>query len=1094
MFGLFHMAGWTIDRERAGRRPAGPPRVTTGSSRAARRDRTLTARAGSTASPACGNASSTRRQRNGVTTPRRWWRYSPARRWSRSSSSTRSKARFPGSWTSVAYGSTEIGRGLVLLDSDLYDQPGSVGQPPPMVVADLADDGELWLRGPTMFSGLPRPAGRDRRGDRRGRLVPHRRPRDRATSDGFFTITGRRSESIRSGGEWVAPVEVETAVLTHPAVAEVGVVGLPDERWGELVCAVIVVRPGATLPTVDELRCARGVDPRRRQAAAGGGAGRRAASDRRHRPDPATAPPRHPRRRGSGRSCTASRRAHTLEVYRSLARRPARWPGDEPGKRALAGCLWHGRVHRDDCGMRQTRRPSCVAGEVDLATAPELRLALMAITGDVTVDLARVSFMDSSGLGALVAARKRTADPGHRFTVRNESDLVEPHHEPHRRVRLPPCQGASRPERVRVCPTSRRVGRDDRMQTFRAERAEPDERTNQRRPARVEALARANPVRRVHADDRGRRRDRASRHRGPGGRVVDRPRPERGSPPRPAGARGRDGCGVEHRRAAGPDGRRQRGRRSRTGRRRPLPATDGADGRRRRALRLGIGVAFGRDRPTTDRRRRRHFRSYPPDRAATTRLPRRRRRAPGALDPQPPRLGRTPIGVRVRRPRRTNPSPTPRPHCRGTEPRRSRRTRPSPTSTTPCISAGPHAVAPARVELGGPRSGGAHGIRHRALRRLETAAGGARRAAARWRPPGCVAVGAGGTGPAPHDPRRVLHRTPHPPSRTRGGAVGSARGGGRGERGSSTIAARDRPAAATEPHAASRSPDSTGSRPSARYEAGVEGTEVGGDWYDVLPVSGNPPGVLGGRRLRSRARRGRAHGVAAVLHPRLRAGTGRPGDHPRQAHHRSWPSTRSDDFATVVCGTLDTVDGALTVAAPGIPTSWWWSATALATSTRRSDRRWASTPTGGMRRPPTPCPTDATLLAFTDGLVERRRESLDDRPGTTPGRRRGRPADHRAGHPRRRDRWPHPDPTTTSRSSVCGCTDARLARTGRRRCRFERRGRAGKSALNSGIVAVLEPGPGPRSTRANVRPDPGNRGSGCDGGLGRTDEDGRSGQ
>jgi anti-anti-sigma factor len=66
-----------------------------------------------------------------------------------------------------------------------------------------------------------------------------------------------------------------------------------------------------------------------------------------------------------------------------------------------------------------------VAGEVDLATAPKLRAALMAITGDVTVDLARVSFMDSSGLGALVAARKHTADSGHRFTVRNESDLVE---------------------------------------------------------------------------------------------------------------------------------------------------------------------------------------------------------------------------------------------------------------------------------------------------------------------------------------------------------------------------------------------------------------------------------------------------------------------------------------------------------------------------------------------------------------------------------------------------------------------------------------------------------------------------------------------
>ena len=52
----------------------------------------------------------------------------------------------------------------------------------------------------------------------------------------------------------MAPVEVETAVRSHPAVVEVGVVGIPDERWGEVVCAAIVVVPGASLPTVDELR------------------------------------------------------------------------------------------------------------------------------------------------------------------------------------------------------------------------------------------------------------------------------------------------------------------------------------------------------------------------------------------------------------------------------------------------------------------------------------------------------------------------------------------------------------------------------------------------------------------------------------------------------------------------------------------------------------------------------------------------------------------------------------------------------------------------------------------------------------------------
>jgi len=163
------------------------------------------------------------------------------------------KDRFPGSFTSVAYGSTEIGRGAVLLDSDLYEREGSVGQPPPMVIADLADDGELWLRGPTMFSGyLDRPDATAEAIDEEGWF--HTGDLATRDADGYLTITGRRSESIRSGGEWVAPVEVETAILSHPAVEEVGVVGLPDASWGEVVCAVIVVKPGATLPTVDELR------------------------------------------------------------------------------------------------------------------------------------------------------------------------------------------------------------------------------------------------------------------------------------------------------------------------------------------------------------------------------------------------------------------------------------------------------------------------------------------------------------------------------------------------------------------------------------------------------------------------------------------------------------------------------------------------------------------------------------------------------------------------------------------------------------------------------------------------------------------------
>jgi acyl-CoA synthetase (AMP-forming)/AMP-acid ligase II len=55
-----------------------------------------------------------------------------------------------------------------------------------------------------------------------------------------------------TGGENVYSVEVENALATHPAVAQVAVIGIPDEKWGELVTALVVLKPGAEV-TADEL-------------------------------------------------------------------------------------------------------------------------------------------------------------------------------------------------------------------------------------------------------------------------------------------------------------------------------------------------------------------------------------------------------------------------------------------------------------------------------------------------------------------------------------------------------------------------------------------------------------------------------------------------------------------------------------------------------------------------------------------------------------------------------------------------------------------------------------------------------------------------
>jgi fatty-acyl-CoA synthase len=71
-------------------------------------------------------------------------------------------------------------------------------------------------------------------------------------ADGFLYIMDRVKDMIVSGGENIYPAEVENAVFSHPAVADVAVIGVPDEKWGEAVKAVVVPKPGQQLDA-DEL-------------------------------------------------------------------------------------------------------------------------------------------------------------------------------------------------------------------------------------------------------------------------------------------------------------------------------------------------------------------------------------------------------------------------------------------------------------------------------------------------------------------------------------------------------------------------------------------------------------------------------------------------------------------------------------------------------------------------------------------------------------------------------------------------------------------------------------------------------------------------
>jgi acyl-CoA synthetase (AMP-forming)/AMP-acid ligase II len=71
--------------------------------------------------------------------------------------------------------------------------------------------------------------------------------------DGYLFVEGRLDDVIVRGAENLSPGEIEDALITHPAVAEAGVVGIPDDEWGETVAAVVVLKPG-TGATVEELQ------------------------------------------------------------------------------------------------------------------------------------------------------------------------------------------------------------------------------------------------------------------------------------------------------------------------------------------------------------------------------------------------------------------------------------------------------------------------------------------------------------------------------------------------------------------------------------------------------------------------------------------------------------------------------------------------------------------------------------------------------------------------------------------------------------------------------------------------------------------------
>ncbi|MFF9203997.1 long-chain fatty acid--CoA ligase [Streptomyces sp. NPDC014986] len=168
--------------------------------------------------------------------------------------------RFPGVWFADAYGLTEtVSSDTFVPYAHVRDKLGSVGRPLPHNQVRVADDqgepvpagaiGEVLVRGPKVFSGY----WRDDEANKKAFVNGWFRTGDmgRLDDDGFLYIEDRKKDMIVSGGENIATPEIERVLYEHEDVVEAAVVGRPDERWGEVPHAFLVLRAGATLTAAD---------------------------------------------------------------------------------------------------------------------------------------------------------------------------------------------------------------------------------------------------------------------------------------------------------------------------------------------------------------------------------------------------------------------------------------------------------------------------------------------------------------------------------------------------------------------------------------------------------------------------------------------------------------------------------------------------------------------------------------------------------------------------------------------------------------------------------------------------------------------------
>ena len=163
---------------------------------------------------------------------------------------------FPNAKTYVSYALTECSPGVTILKPwDRPREPGSVGRPYMCTEVRIVDEedrdlpvgevGEIIIKGPTVMKEYYKNPGETSQTLRGGWL--HTGDLGKYDSDGFLYFVDRKKDMIKSGGLNIYSKEVEEVLARHPKIAEAVVIGVPDEKWGETVKAVVVVKEGEAL-------------------------------------------------------------------------------------------------------------------------------------------------------------------------------------------------------------------------------------------------------------------------------------------------------------------------------------------------------------------------------------------------------------------------------------------------------------------------------------------------------------------------------------------------------------------------------------------------------------------------------------------------------------------------------------------------------------------------------------------------------------------------------------------------------------------------------------------------------------------------------